>query len=329
MNDNMLNVNNLKLWYKTYRGYSKVLDGVSLHIKPGTKVGLVGESGCGKTTTMKAVMRLLDQEAVIKEGSEISFNGEDILSMKDKDLYNLRRNKISMISQSPMAALNPVIKIGDQMMDVIRYTGRVDKDTTNDEIKMMAVDAIREVMIPDPERILNEYPHELSGGMRQRICIATALAKPCQLLIADEPGTALDVTIQEQIYNLLRELVSDGHKAFIMITHSLGVIRELVDQLYIMYAGNIVEYAENTKDIFINPLHPYTKGLLDCVPRLFGGGLSEGIYGYVPDYNNPPTGCRFYNRCHYCKHICQEAKPPMIEVEPGHYVSCFKYSENF
>ncbi len=327
MNDQpMLEIENLVLWYKTYRGFSKVLDGVSMSVYRGEKVGLVGESGCGKTTTMKAVLRLLDDTAVIQEGSKISFNQENILTMNENELLSLRRNKISMISQSPMAALNPVFTIGEQMMDVIKYSGLYEK---NDKKAMYdtAIKAIDDVMISDPDRIMKSYPHQLSGGMRQRICIATALAKPCDILIADEPGTALDVTVQEQIHKLLRSLVGSGDRSLIMITHSLGVVREMVDRIYVMYAGNIVESCP-TAELFNNPRHPYTVGLLESVPRLFGGGLSAGIYGYVPDYFDPPKGCRFASRCSHCTSRCLEEKPSMTEVGTDHQVACFLYDSS-
>ena len=322
--DRMLDIQNLRVWYKTYKGFSKVLDGVNLYVKKGEKVGLVGESGCGKTTAMKTVLRLQDGgNASVRENSEILFEGKDILKMDEKSLLTIRRSKISMISQSPMAALNPVFTVGEQIMDVIKYSGCF-ADEDKAAMQEMARQAITNVMISDPDRILKSYPHQLSGGMRQRICIATALVTPREMLIADEPGTALDVTVQEQIHRLLRQLVEEKHRSLIMITHSLGVARELVDRIYVMYAGNIVECCP-AKELFINPKHPYTEGLLECAPRLSGGGLSTGIYGYVPDYFEPPKGCRFSNRCKYCTKRCLEEKPDTVEVSPGHTVACFKY----
>ena len=299
MDEKLLDIQDLSVWYKTYRGFAEVVDHINLYVGKGEKIGLVGESGCGKTTTMKMVMRTLDERGIkVGEGSKLLFGGEDILAMDAKALLDLRRRKISMISQSPMAALNPVFTIGQQMMDVLKYSGQFDK---HDKKGMLdaARKAIDSVMIPDPDRILNSYPHQLSGGMRQRICIATSLLTPRQLLIADEPGTALDVTVQGQIHKLLRRLVEEEKRSLIMITHSLGVVRELVDRIYVMYAGNIVENCD-TAELFKNPLHPYTQGLLACVPRLTGGGISAGIYGYIPSYVNPPKGCRFFNRCPHC-----------------------------
>ena len=292
MSDKLLDIQNLSVWYKTYRGFAQVVDGISFYVNKGEKVGLVGESGCGKTTAMKAILRLQEEgNAKIRPGASIFFDGEDVLAMKKAALLTLRRKKISMISQSPMAALNPVFTIGQQMMDVIRYSGYFDKKD-KDGMLNAARQAITSVMISDPDRILNSYPYQLSGGMRQRICIATSLVTPRQMLIADEPGTALDVTVQDQIHRLLRQLVEEDKRSLIMITHNLGVVRELVDRIYVMYAGNIVENA-STPMLFKNPLHPYTQGLFDCAPRLVGGGISAGIYGYVPDYFDPPKGCRF------------------------------------
>lgn len=221
------------------------------------------------------------------------------------------------------AALNPVFTIGQQMMDVLKYSGKFDKKDKEGMLNA-ARTAINNVMIPDPDRILKSYPHQLSGGMRQRICIATSLLTPRQILIADEPGTALDVTVQGQIHKLLRALVEEEKRSLIMITHSLGVVRELVDRIYVMYAGNIVENC-GTAELFKNPLHPYTQGLLACVPRLSGGGISAGIYGYIPSYVDPPKGCRFFNRCPHCTERCKQEKPGAYQVADGHTVSCFLY----
>ena len=323
MDEKLLDIQDLSVWYKTYRGFAEVVDHINLYVGKGEKIGLVGESGCGKTTTMKMVMRTLDERGIkVGEGSKLLFGGEDILAMDAKALLDLRRRKISMISQSPMAALNPVFTIGQQMMDVLKYSGQFDK---HDKKGMLdaARKAIDSVMIPDPDRILNSYPHQLSGGMRQRICIATSLLTPRQLLIADEPGTALDVTVQGQIHKLLRRLVEEEKRSLIMITHSLGVVRELVDRIYVMYAGNIVENCD-TAELFKNPLHPYTQGLLACVPRLTGGGISAGIYGYIPSYVNPPKGCRFFNRCPHCTERCKQEKPGTYMAAENHAVSCFQ-----
>lgn len=324
MREKLLDIQDLSVWYQTYRGYAQVVDHINLYVGRGEKIGLVGESGCGKTTTMKMAMRTLDERSIkVGETSKILFEGKDILTMDAKELLELRRQKASMISQSPMAALNPVFTVGQQMMDVLKYSGSFKK---NDKEGMLnaARQAITSVMIPDPDRILDSYPHQLSGGMRQRICIATSLLTPRQLLIADEPGTALDVTVQGQIHKLLRAMVEEERRSLIMITHSLGVVRELVDRIYVMYAGNIVECCE-TQDLFQEPLHPYTQGLLACVPRLSGGGISAGIYGYIPSYVDPPRGCRFFNRCPHCTERCKAEKPGTYLVSEGHTVACFRY----
>lgn len=320
MEENILDIQNLKVFYKTYRGIAKVVNGVSLYVKKGEKVGLVGESGCGKTTTMKSVIRILDEKAAVISEGEIFFKGRDVLKMKPAGIRDVRLHDVAMISQSPMSALNPVFTVGEQIMDIIRFHGQIPQK----DAMRMALDAVRSVMIADPERIMKSYPNQLSGGMCQRICIAMALVTPRDLLIADEPGTALDVTVQDQIHRLLRTLVSEKNMSLVMITHSLGVTRELVDRIYVMYAGNIVEESV-TADLFKNPLHPYTQGLMKCVPRLSGGGVSEGIYGYLPDYINPTPGCRFYPRCSRATEECKHRQPPLVKVGEGHSVACFCY----
>lgn len=288
----ILKIKDLKLWYNTYRGSAKVLDGVNMDVDVNEKVGLVGESGCGKTTTMKAILRLFfPLQIQIPEG-KIFFKSNDILKMNNKNLMDIRRRRISMISQEPMAALNPVYTVGQQLGDVIKYSGLY-PNISKKEIYELSKKAIGDVMISDGDRILKSYAFQLSGGMRQRICIAMSLVTPRDLLIADEPGTSLDVTIQDQIHRLLRDLVEKEGRCLIMITHSLGVAREVTNRIYVMYAGNIVEVAK-TKSLFTKAFHPYTVGLLQCVPRLSGGGVSAGIYGYVPDYINVTQGCRFF-----------------------------------
>ena len=325
-NDRILDIKDLYVWYKTYRGYAKVINGVDFHVYSGEKVGLVGESGCGKTTMMKTVLQVLDPTTLHIPEGKVLLQGHDVLNLEPDSLQEIRRKVVSMISQEPMAALNPVFSIGAQMRDIIKFSGQYPDAKSKEDLNKLASAAISDVMISDPDRILKSYPHQLSGGMRQRICIACSLVTPRDLLIADEPGTALDVTIQDQIHRLLRTLVEEKGRSLIMITHSLGVARELVDRIYVMYAGNVVECA-NTKNLFSNPCHPYTVGLLDCVPRLSGGGLSAGIYGYVPDYINSPPGCRFCLRCPHATEICHNEKPPMVEVEEGHTVACFLFED--
>jgi len=326
MDNVLLEIKNLEVWYKTYRGYAEVVNGIDFYINRGEKVALVGESGCGKTTTMKTVLQVIDKSNSHIPGGQILFENSDILKMGENELLKIRRNDISMISQSPSAALNPVFTIGQQIMDVIKYSDHA-KKLSKEQMWDEAKSAVKSVMISDQDRILNSYPHQLSGGMKQRICIAMALVAPRALLIADEPGTALDVTIQDQIHRLLSSLVTERGMSLIMITHSLGVARELVDRIYVMYAGNIAEVA-TTKELFKNPLHPYTVGLMGCVPRLSGGGIAEGIYGYVPSYINPAPGCRFRTRCPNAIEICGKERPPLVKINENHKIACFNYSRS-
>ena len=323
MNSRILDIKNLKVCYKTFWGIERVIDGIGFYINENEKVGLAGESGCGKTTTMKSILRVLPTKGFIQEGEIFFKDSGDILKMNYNQLQQIRGKAISMISQEPGSALNPFFTIGEQMLDIIKYSGKFNNLTKKEMIES-AVDKIKSVMIPDSKRIINSYPYQLSGGMQQRICIAMALLIPGYLVIADEPGTSLDVTIQNQIHKLLNELTKNKGISLIMVTHSLAVIRELVDRVYIMSAGNIVEVAQ-TAELFKNPLHPYTRGLMDCIPSLLGGGVSEGIYGYIPEYINPKPGCRFSLRCHDAMDICGKLKPLTIEITKGHYVACHKY----
>jgi len=319
----LLEVKNLKVSYKTYRGILKVLDGVNFEIERGEKVGIIGESGCGKTTTMKAIMRILPSNAII-EGGEIIYNGKDILKMSENEFNKIRREKFAMIFQDPTAALNPVFKVGEQLIDILKHSkgaGKYDEDDLKEEI----IGAFREVMLPDPERVFDSYPFQLSGGMRQRVCIALALLTAKELLIADEPTTNLDVTIQDQILRLMKDLVSKRDLSVILISHALGAVRGLVDRVYVMYAGTMVESNE-VNELFRSPRHPYTRALLSSAPRLTGGGISQGIPGNVPDYLNPPPGCRFHPRCEFKRFICDIEPPSFFSVERGK-VSCFLYAE--
>ncbi|HHT63437.1 MAG: ABC transporter ATP-binding protein [Bacillota bacterium] len=324
-NSPIIEIKDLHVWYRTYGGFSKVLNGVNLYVDKGEKIGVVGEAGCGKTTTMRSILRILPEGQSHTPQGEILYHGKDILKMDRKDLQHVRTSGVSMIFQEPSAALNPVFTVGTQIYDVIKYS-EAGKGCSKEKIKQMALQAIKEVMIPDPERIFDCYPNQLSGGMKQRICIAMAIVTPREVLIADEPGTALDVTIQDQVHRTLKELVEKKGMSLIMITHSLGVARELTDRVYVMYAGNVVETAR-TQDLFANPSHPYTRGLMSSVPRLAGGGLAEGIYGHIPDYLNPPQGCRFHPRCPQAKECCKRQKPPIVDLGNGHKVACFLDAE--
>lgn len=319
MTDTLLDIRDLHVHYRVYGGVLKVLNGVNFSVGFGEKVGLVGETGCGKTTTMKAVLRILPRLASIPKG-EILLHGEDVLKMNGRELADLRGRGLSMIFQDPTSALNPVFTIGQQLYDVIRYsTGEdiVDK-------RQVALKALHEARLPDPERMLDSYPVQLSGGMRQRACIAFAIATARDLLIADEPTTNLDVTIQDQVLRLIRDLVEQKGTSLILITHSLGLVRETTDRVYVMYAGNMIEMA-NTEQVFEKPCHPYTQGLLASVPRLTGGGFAEGIPGRIPDYKNPPSGCRFHPRCPFAFEPCSKSMPPFFDMGGGHLVACYLY----
>ena len=324
----LLEIKDLAVNFAVYGGELRVLDGVNFRMFAGERVGLVGETGCGKTTTMKAVLRVLPMPPARIPRGEILFKGNDILKMKDTDLRLVRGQGISMIFQDPTAALNPVFTIGEQMQAVIQSNAQDNNISISRQKSWeLAVSALKDVALADPERLLRSYPIQLSGGMRQRVCIAMALSNNPEILIADEPGTSLDVTIQDQILRLLRDLVESRNMSVILITHTLGVVRELTNRVYVMYAGSIVETAE-TRKIFSRPLHPYTQGLIATVPRLTGGGIASGIPGRIPDYRNPPTGCRFHPRCPHVMDICKQEKPPLIEIEQNHSVACFLYTSN-
>jgi peptide/nickel transport system ATP-binding protein len=320
----LLEVKNLSVEFKVYGGVLKVLDGVNFKINAGERVGLVGETGCGKTTTMKAILNILPVPPARLTGGDIFFKGQNINKMRANELRQVRGKGISMIFQDPTAALNPVFTVGTQLEAVIRQANPANRALSRKQIREKAVIPLKEVALADPERLLKSYPVQLSGGMRQRICIAMALATEPELLIADEPGTSLDVTIQDQVLRLLHNLVIKKNTSVILITHTLGIVREVTDRVYVMYAGNMVEVAP-TKKLFTNPLHPYTRGLMESVPRLSGGGIAEGIPGRIPDYLSPPAGCRFHPRCVHVMDICRREKPPVYNVDDGHQVACFLY----
>jgi peptide/nickel transport system ATP-binding protein len=240
-------------------------------------------------------------------------------------VQSIRRKSISMIFQDPTASLNPVFKIGEQLLDIIKYSSKAaGKSLTKQEMNEQAVDALKMVALPDPERILQNYPIQLSGGMRQRVCIAAALISAGDLLIADEPGTSLDVTIEDQILRLLGNIVKDRGTSIILISHALGAVKGLVDKVYVMYAGNMIEVAR-TQDLFSNPLHPYTSNLFKTVPKITGGGVPEPIPGRIPDYFNPPQGCRFCPRCKQAMPICEKDTPSFRDQGNDHEVACFLY----
>lgn len=322
--ETVVDVKNLYVSFRTFKGNLKVLNGVNMQVRRGEKVSIVGESGCGKTTTVNSIAQILARQASVDKG-EIYFNGKDVFEMSPKEIKYLRGQGISVIFQDPIASLNPVFTVGAQMKDVIYYSG-IEGASSKKVQHEKVINALKETSLPDPERIMENYPFQLSGGMRQRICIAMSLATPRQLVIADEPTTNLDVTIQDQVLKTLKKRVEEKGSALILITHSMGVAREVADRIYVMYAGSIVE-SGTSKELFREALHPYTQGLMNCIPKLSGGGISAGIPGRIPNYLNPPKGCRFEPRCSKALPVCSELSPPTVEPVEGHQVSCFLYDD--
>lgn len=318
----LLEVKDLNVYYRVYEGLMHVLDDVSFSLVEGERLGLVGETGCGKTTTFRALLRVLDSNASSK--GDILYKGCNVNKMSQTELLNTRRTEMSMIFQDPSSSLNPVFTVGEQISSVIRASLQAKGiNYSENDIKDIALKALSDVLLPDPERIFDSYPFQLSGGMRQRICIAMSVATERKLLLADEPGTSLDVTIQAQILGLLNNLVKTTGMSVILATHSLGVVRETTDRVCIMYGGEIVEIGP-TRSLFANPFHPYTKALLACVPKLTGEGIAEGIPGEMVSYLNPPKGCRFQPRCSFCNEDCNMTKPKLTLYEDDHYVACHK-----
>ena len=322
----LLQVKDLQTSFFTPEGEVRAIDGVSFEIGEGKTLGLVGESGCGKSVTSLSIMRLIPSPPGKIVGGEIFYRGRDLLRLNNEQMRKIRGNEISMIFQEPMTSLNPVFTVGNQIGEAIQlHQGLGKRETRKKTIEML-----RLVKIADPESRVDSYPHQLSGGMRQRVMIAMALSCNPSLLIADEPTTALDVTIQAQILELMKELQQKiGGMALLLITHDLGVVAEQADDVAIMYAGKIVERS-STRAIFSRPFHPYTVGLLNSLPGI--GGLKkkrlDAIPGMVPSPLNLPSGCRFRDRCPRAQEVCAQTEPPLEEKEPGHTVACyFPHSE--
>lgn len=317
----ILEVNNLKVSYHTYAGEVQSVRGISFHLNEGETLAVVGESGCGKSVTSKSIMRLIQTPpGEIKAGSEIIFNGKDIMKMNEKELQGLRGSDISMIFQDPMTSLNPTMKVGKQIAEsLIIHRGLDKKEAFEQAVKMLKI-----VNIPNADKRANQYPHEFSGGMRQRAMIAIALACNPKILIADEPTTALDVTIQAQIMELMQELQNKFGTAIMLITHDLGVVASVAKRIQVMYSGLIIERGD-TEDIFYNPKHPYTWALLQSVPKLSTSKKAKlySLQGTPPDLLNPPKGCPFAARCEYCMPICKEQMPGVTEISDRHSVSCW------
>lgn len=321
---NILEVKGLRTYFFTENGVVKAVDGVDFAVRQGEVLGLVGESGCGKSVTSLSIMRLISPPGRILEG-EILFNGQSLLDLSEKEMTQVRGKRISMIFQQPQSSLNPVFKVGDQIAEVLR----IHRQEGGGKVWDQAVNLLGMVGIPDPESKARSYPHQMSGGQAQRVMIAMALALHPELLIADEPTTALDVTIQAQILELIQDLRKDLGTAIILITHDLGVIAEMADYVAVMYAGRIVEQAD-VKSLFAKPLHPYTAGLIASIPIL--GQVKERlevIPGVVPDLIDLPVGCKFADRClmreKYPLSICQEQEPGLIEIQSRHAVRCWLY----
>ncbi|QWL64936.1 ABC transporter ATP-binding protein [Aeromonas jandaei] len=325
MSSPMLTVRGLEVTFTVDGDELKVLDGVSFSVAPGQTLGLVGESGCGKSVTALAIMGLLPRPHGRVVGGTIDFEGENLLDLPPEQMHRVRGNRISMIFQEPMTALNPVHTVGEQLMEVYRLHR---PDYGKAERKAAAITMLQKVGIPEPERRFAIYPHNLSGGMRQRVMIAMALACEPDLLICDEPTTALDVTIQAQILDLMKGLQAETGMAILFITHDLGVVAELCDEVVVMYAGRAVEQAD-VFELFDHPRHPYTHGLLGAIPRLDGQPkqLLNTIRGQVPALHEMPAGCRFANRCPHASERCSHEVPAVEQLAPHHGVACHHWKE--
>jgi peptide/nickel transport system ATP-binding protein len=372
MENSLLKVKDLTLNFYTYAGVVQALDGINLDLREGETLGVVGETGCGKSVTGFSILNLVPPPGRIEEGVVVLRRRDkkyDLLGQKDVFLRSIRGKDLSMIFQDPRSALNPVYTVGDQIVEVILLHRRIAmckeillhedlsrlerylymkmltnprslslrilsktpivnrfKRKINDMAKKEAIKILRTMRIPDPEMVVDMYPHELSGGMAQRAVIAMALACSPKVLLADEPTTNLDVTVQLQILNLLRDIKKDFGSSIIYVTHDMGVIAEICDRVAVMYAGSIVEIAD-VFELFKNPLHPYTKGLLESIPR--AGYSFKSIEGVVPDLIDPPRGCRFHDRCAYAMEKCVKMKPEMIEFKKEHFVQCYLYSKGY
>lgn len=321
----LLEVTNLRTEFKTAAGTIRAVDGVDLSVGKGETLGIVGESGCGKSITSLSIMQLLPKGLGKVAAGEVRFNGENMLDFSERKMRSIRGNEMAMIFQEPMTSLNPVFKIGKQIAESARYHHGVSKHKAKD----MAVEMLTKVGIPRPEKVAASYPHELSGGMRQRVMIAMAMVCNPKLLIADEPTTALDVTIQAQILDLMRELQKSEGTSILMITHDLGVVAEMCDRVVIMYAGQVVEETD-VKTLFKDPKHPYTQSLLASLPQLNSDQERlASIPGQVPNPLDMPKGCRFAPRCQFAKEICRAEAPELTEVEPGHKSRCLLQQEGY
>jgi peptide/nickel transport system ATP-binding protein len=323
MGERLLDIKGLKTHFFTDEGVVRAVDGVDLHIDKGETLGIVGESGCGKTVTALSIMRLIPMPpGRIVEG-QMLYEGRDLVTLPPAQMRKVRGKQISMVFQEPMTSLNPVFTIGEQIAEAIRLHEGLGRRAAMDK----TVEMLRIVHMANPERRVKEYPHQLSGGMRQRVMIAMALSCNPKLLIADEPTTALDVTIQAQILELLADLKSRFGMAVMLITHAMGVVAETAQRVVVMYAGKVIEEA-SVEQLFGRPRHPYTQGLIRSIPRLDRAAIRktrlEAIAGVVPSLLHPPPGCRFAPRCRFAAAVCTEAVPPLRAIDPGHKVACVR-----
>ena len=321
MAETLLDIRGLKTWFATDDGLVRAVDGVDLHIDRGETLGVVGESGCGKTVTARSVLKLIDMPPGRFEAGEILWRGRNLIPLGQDEMDKIRAREIAIIFQEPMTSLNPVYTVGYQIAEVLQQHEKLSRKRAT----QAAVEMLRLVNIPNPQKRVHDYPHQFSGGMRQRVMIAMAMSCKPQLLIADEPTTALDVTIQAQILELMQEMKDKIGMSVMLITHAMGVVAETCQRVVVMYAGKVVEEAP-VEALFGNPRHPYTQGLIRSIPRVDRAAEHkerlEAIPGSVPSLLNPPTGCRFASRCKYAMDVCVRGLPPLKEVGPGHRVAC-------
>jgi oligopeptide/dipeptide ABC transporter ATP-binding protein len=320
MAETLLKVSGLRTHFFTEAGIVKAVDGISFSLKKGESLGIVGESGSGKTVTALSILRIVPKPGRII-GGEIEFEGENLLEKSEKDMQAIRGSKIAIIFQDPSSSLNPVYTVETQLKDVLLAHEKMSKE----ECRKRIIEQLSLVGIPDAETRMREYPHQFSGGMKQRVAIARALALEPTLLIADEPTTALDVTIQVQVLVLLNDLKAKLGMSLIMITHDMGIIANMTTRVVVLYAGNVCEIAK-TVDLYEHPMHPYTEALLAAVPRLDRRKILTVIPGNIPNLIQPPSGCRFHPRCKYAKKTCEDAIPALEEVGPDHYVACYEWN---
>ena len=325
-NDLLLRINDLHTHFYTDEGLVKAADGIDISINKGETLGLVGESGCGKSVTALSIMRLIQEPPGKIVKGEILFDNQNLLNLSESEMRSIRGNRISMIFQEPMTSLNPLFRCGSQIAETIS----LHQGVTSHKARQKAVEMLHKVGIPDPESRAREYPHQMSGGMRQRVMIAMALSCNPELMIADEPTTALDVSIQAQILALMNDLKKDFGASILLITHDLGVIAEMAQSVAVMYAGKIVEYVDVVR-LFDNPKHPYTVGLMESIPKMDEevpeDRMLSAIPGVVPSLYNLPSGCYFQERCTEAFDACSLKVPPLIEIEPGHLLRCWKYEQ--